>query len=117
VPPADFSLAPLTDYAFTTPPPPLVLPSQLLERRPDVVTAERTAAAANAKIGVAVAAFYPALNLSVEEGFESTAIGQLFSLPSRFWTLGPSLSQTVFDGGARTAAVGEARATYDEEPC
>jgi hypothetical protein len=76
VPPADFSLAPLTDYAFSTPPAPLVLPSQLLERRPDVVTAERTAAAAaNARIGVAVAAFYPALNLSVEESFESTAIG------------------------------------------
>jgi NodT family efflux transporter outer membrane factor (OMF) lipoprotein len=115
VPPADFSLAPLTDYAFSTPPAPLVLPSELLERRPDVVTAERTAAAANAKIGVAVAAFYPVLDLSVEEGFESTAIGQLFSLPSRFWTLGPSLSQTVFDGGARTAAVREARATYDED--
>jgi NodT family efflux transporter outer membrane factor (OMF) lipoprotein len=115
MPPADFSLAPLTDYAFSTPPAPLVLPSELLERRPDVVTAERTAAAANAKIGVAVAAFYPALNLSVEEGFESSAIGELFSLPSRFWTLGPSLSQTVFDGGARTAAVREARATYDED--
>jgi NodT family efflux transporter outer membrane factor (OMF) lipoprotein len=115
VPPADFSLPPSTDYAFSMPPAPLVLPSELLERRPDVVTAERTAAAANAKIGVAVAAFYPQLNLSVEEGFESTAIGQLFSLPSRFWTLGPSLSQTVFDGGARTAAVREARATYDED--
>ena len=115
VPPADFSLSPLTDYAFSTPPPPLALPSQLLERRPDVVTAERTAAAANAKIGVAVAAFYPVLDLSVEEGFESAAINKLFSLPSRFWTLGPSLSETVFDGGARTAAVREARATYDED--
>jgi NodT family efflux transporter outer membrane factor (OMF) lipoprotein len=114
VPPADFTLAPSADYAFVAPPTPVELPSQLLERRPDVVTAERTAAAANAKIGVAVAAFYPVLNLSVEEGFESTAINKLFSLPSRFWTLGPSLSETVFDGGARTAAVREARATYDE---
>ncbi|HZC17009.1 MAG TPA: efflux transporter outer membrane subunit [Caulobacteraceae bacterium] len=115
VPPADFTLAPQSDYVFATPPAPLVLPSQLLERRPDVVAAERTAAAANAKIGVAVAAFYPTLNLSVEGGFESTAIGQLFSLPSQFWTLGPSLSETVFDGGARTAAVREARATFDQE--
>ncbi|HZC15229.1 MAG TPA: efflux transporter outer membrane subunit [Caulobacteraceae bacterium] len=115
VPPADFSLAPLPDYVFSTPPAPLVLPSQLLERRPDVVVAERTAAAANAKIGVAVAAFYPALNLSVEGGFESSTLGQLFKLPSQFWTLGPSLSETIFDGGARTAAVREARATYDED--
>ena len=115
VPPAEFSLAPLSDYAFSTPSTPLVLPSELLERRYDVVVAERTAAAANAKIGVAVAAFYPALNLSVQEGFESTAIGNLFTLPSRFWTLGPSLSETIFDGGARTAAVREARATYDED--
>jgi len=114
VPPAEFSLAPQADYDFVAPPTPVELPSQLLERRPDVVTAERTAAAANAKIGVAVAAFYPVLNLSVEEGFESTAINKLFSLPSRFWTLGPSLTETVFDGGARTAAVREARATYDE---
>jgi NodT family efflux transporter outer membrane factor (OMF) lipoprotein len=114
-PPAEFTLAPQADYAFVAPATPVELPSQLLERRPDVVTAERTAAAANAKIGVAVAAFYPVLNLSVEEGFESTAINKLFSLPSRFWTLGPGLTETVFDGGARTAAVREARATYDED--
>ena len=115
VPPADFSLAPLRDYPFTAPPPPLALPSQLLERRPDVVTAERTAASANALIGVAVAAFYPVLDLSAEAGFESNTVNHLFSLPSRLWTLGPSLSETIFDGGARTAAVRQARATFDED--
>ncbi len=115
VPPAGFSLAPLQNYAFPAPSVPLTLPSQLLERRPDVVAAERTAASANARIGVAVAAFYPELDLSLEGGFESNLLRQLFSLPSRIWTLGPSLSQTIFDGGARSAAVQEARATYDED--
>lgn len=115
VPPADFSLPAAEDYAFSTPLPPSTLPSQLLERRPDVVSAERTAAAANAKIGVAVAAFYPTLDLVAEGGFESTTLSHLFSLPSRFWTLGPSLSETIFEGGARVAAVREARATYDED--
>jgi NodT family efflux transporter outer membrane factor (OMF) lipoprotein len=94
---------------------PLALPSQLLERRYDVVTAERTAAAANAKIGVADAAFFPTLTLSAEGGFQHNTFAHLFSLPNRFWTLGPDLAETIFDGGARTAAVREARATYDED--
>jgi NodT family efflux transporter outer membrane factor (OMF) lipoprotein len=115
VPPANFSIAPQLDYAFITPAIPLSLPSQLLERRYDVVSAERTAAAANANIGVAIAAFYPTLDLSAEAGFGSNMLPQLFSLPNRFWTLGPSLATTLFEGGARTAAVREARATYDEE--
>jgi NodT family efflux transporter outer membrane factor (OMF) lipoprotein len=114
-PPAAFSLPPQRDYAFSTPLVPLGFPSQLLERRYDVVSAERTAAAANAKIGVAEAAFFPTLTLSAEGGFEHNTLAQLFSLPSRFWTLGPDLAATVFDGGARTAAVHEAEATYDEE--
>ncbi len=84
---------------------PLSLPSQLLERRYDVVTAERTAAAANAKIGVADAAFFPTLTLSAEGGFQHNTFAHLFSLPNRFWTLGPDLAETIFDGGARTAAV------------
>ena len=115
VPPTNFSIAPRLDYAFITPAIPLSLPSQLLERRYDVVSAERTAAAANANIGVAIAAFYPTLDLSAEAGFGSNMLPQLFSLPNRFWTLGPSLATTLFEGGARTAAVREARATYDEE--
>ncbi|WP_206956565.1 efflux transporter outer membrane subunit [Trinickia acidisoli] len=114
-PPAVFALAPRLDYRFETPAVPLALPSQLLERRPDVVAAERTAAAANAKIGVAEAAFFPILDLSAEGGFSHNTFAHLFSLPSRVWTLGPDLAATLFDGGARSAAVRGARATYDEE--
>jgi NodT family efflux transporter outer membrane factor (OMF) lipoprotein len=114
-PPAGFTLPALPDYTFALPPVPLGLPSQLLERRYDVVSAERTAAAANAKIGAAEAAFFPDLTLSAQGGFEHNTLAQLFSLPSRFWTLGPDLAGTIFDGGARTAAVHEAEATYDED--
>ena len=113
VPPVDFTLPPDPSYAFVLPAVPLALPSQLLERRYDVVTAERTAAAANAKIGVADAAFFPTLTLSAEGGYQHNTFAHLFSLPNRFWTLGPDLAETIFDGGARTAAVREARATYD----
>lgn len=114
VPPSGFALAPQSDYAFSTPAVPVALPSQLLERRPDVVSAERAAAAANAKIGVAEAAFFPVLDLGIQGGFEHNTFAHLFSLPSRVWTLGPDLAATIFDGGARTAAVHEARASYDE---
>ena len=115
VPPASFTLPAQSDYTFATPAVPLGFPSQLLERRYDVVSAERTAAAANAKIGVAEAAFFPTLTLSAQGGFEHNALANLFSVPSRFWTLGPDLAATIFDGGARTAAVHEAKATYDEQ--
>jgi len=114
-PPEVFSLPPRPDYVFTQPTIPSGVPSELLERRYDVVSAERTAASANAKIGAAEAAFYPSLTLSAEGGFEHDAIRRLFSVPNRFWTLGPTLAETLFDGGARTAAVREARATYDEQ--
>jgi NodT family efflux transporter outer membrane factor (OMF) lipoprotein len=113
VPPAGFSIAPRVDYAFAPPQVPLALPSELLERRFDIVNAERLAAAANARIGVAKAAFFPALDLAATGGFESSALANLFSLPNRIWTLGPALAATIFDGGARTAAVHEAQATYD----
>jgi len=115
VPPASFNIAPDPDYPFLTPPVPPPLPSQLLERRYDVVSAERTAAAANAGIGLAEAAFYPSLTLSAEGGFAHNTLAHLFTVPSRFWTLGPQLAETIFDGGARTAAVRGARATYDED--
>ncbi|MGV2288084.1 efflux transporter outer membrane subunit [Trinickia sp. YCB016] len=114
VPPAKFSIAPVSNYAFVAPSVPLALPSQLLERRYDVVSAERNAAAANAKIGVAEAAFFPTLTLSAQGGFQHNTFANLFSVPNRFWTLGPDLAATIFDGGARSAAVREARATYDE---
>lgn len=115
VPPGNFSIAPDPNYAFTVPAVPLALPSQLLERRYDVVSAERTAAAANAKIGATEAAFFPTLTLSAEGGYQHNMFANLFSLPNRFWTLGPALAGTIFDGGARTAAVREARATYDAD--
>jgi NodT family efflux transporter outer membrane factor (OMF) lipoprotein len=92
---------------------PLGLPSQLLERRPDVAAAERNMAAANAQIGVAYAAFYPALTLSATGGMESSAIKNLLEWPSRFWSVGPSISETVYDGGLRRATVNEHIATYN----
>jgi NodT family efflux transporter outer membrane factor (OMF) lipoprotein len=115
VPPAGFALPADLSYAFALPAVPLALPSQLLERRYDVVSAERTAASANARIGVADAAFFPTLTLSAEGGFQHNTFAHLFSLPNRVWTLGPELAETIFDGGARTAAVHEAEATYDED--
>lgn len=115
VPPGGFTIMPRHDYAFAALAVPLLLPSELLERRYDVVNAERTAASANAKIGVAEAAFFPTLDLSAEGGFQHNALANLFSLPNRFWSVGPSLAATLFDGGARTAAVREARATYDAD--
>ena len=115
VAPANFTIAAQADYAYNNPEVPLVLPSVLLQRRPDVVTAERTAAAANARIGVAEAAFFPTLGLSAQGGFEHNTLAHLFSLPSRVWTVGPDLAATLFDGGARTAAVHQAEATYDED--
>jgi len=115
VAPGSFTIVPRQEYAFAALALPLVLPSELLERRYDVVNAERTAASANAKIGEAVAAFFPTLDLSAEVGFQHNALANLFSLPNRFWSVGPSLAETLFDGGARTAAVREARATYDSD--
>ncbi|WP_426136371.1 efflux transporter outer membrane subunit [Pseudomonas sp. PWP3-1b2] len=112
--PSEFSVAPREDFSFVLPRPPLSLPSTLLQRRPDVVAAERSAAAANAKIGVAEAAFFPTLDLTGSAGYRGSALGGLFSLPNRIWTLGPALAQTLFDGGAREAAVKQAEASYDQ---
>jgi len=113
--PSQFSVAPVANYTFVVPHPPLTLPSNLLLRRPDVVVAERTAAAANAKIGVAQAAFFPTVDLTATGGYRASALGDLFSLPNRIWTLGPSLAATLFDGGARDAAVQAAQASYDQD--
>jgi NodT family efflux transporter outer membrane factor (OMF) lipoprotein len=92
---------------------PALLPAELLERRPDIAAAERRVAAANAQVGVATAAFFPRLLLAASAGLQSTSLGSLFSAPSRFWSLGPSLVQTLFSGGKRRAAVDQARASYD----
>lgn len=114
VAPSEFSVAPRNDFSFVVPRPPLTLLSTLLQRRPDVVAAERSAAAANAKIGVAEAAFFPTLDLTAQLGYRGSALGGLFSLPNRIWTLGPALAETIFDGGAREAAVKQAEASYDQ---
>jgi len=102
---------------FTTAPPPIPvgLPSQLLERRPDVAAAERSMAAANAQIGVAYAAYYPTLTLSAGGGVESSAIKNLMDAASRFWSAGPSISETVYDGGLRRATVNQYIATYNAD--
>jgi NodT family efflux transporter outer membrane factor (OMF) lipoprotein len=94
------------------PPIPVGLPSQLLERRPDIAATERNMAAANAQIGVAYAAYYPALTLSATGGVQSSAIKNLLDWPSRFWSVGPSISETVYDGGLRRATVNQYIATY-----
>jgi NodT family efflux transporter outer membrane factor (OMF) lipoprotein len=114
-PPAVFTLSPhpITVAAPTIPAVPGMLPSQLLERRPDIASAERSMAAANEQIGIAQAAYYPTLSLSALEGFAGTSAINWFSWPSRFFAVGPSLSQTLFDHGRRRATSDIALAQYD----
>jgi NodT family efflux transporter outer membrane factor (OMF) lipoprotein len=112
-PPASFSLAALP---LTMPPPPIPvgLPSELLERRPDIAAAERLMASANAQIGVAKSAYYPLVNLAAAGGFESGSITTLLSGPSILWSVGPSALFTIFDVGRRRAASDQAIAAYDQ---
>ena len=112
-PPASFSLAPLP---LTAPPPPIPvgLPSDLLERRPDIAASERLMASANAQIGVAKAAYYPLVNLAAAGGFESGSITTLISGPSVLWSAGPSALFTIFDVGRRRAASDQAIAAYNQ---
>jgi NodT family efflux transporter outer membrane factor (OMF) lipoprotein len=110
--PADFSVA-LGTIPADPPPIPGLLPSDLLERRPDIAAAERRVAAANEQIGIAIAAYYPAITLGASGGFESSSLSSLFTWPSRFWSLGPSLAQTIWDGGRRRGLTEEAQAAYD----
>ncbi|MFY9643753.1 MAG: efflux transporter outer membrane subunit [Terriglobales bacterium] len=102
---------------MTTAPPPIPagVPSELLERRPDIAAAERTMAEANAEIGIAYAAYFPNLTLRAEGGFESSAIGKWLSWPSRFWSVGASLSETVFDAGLRRSTVQQYVAVYNAD--
>jgi NodT family efflux transporter outer membrane factor (OMF) lipoprotein len=102
------------DFTRSVPVVPAGLPSDLLQRRPDIAVAERTMASSNALIGVAEAAWYPSVTLSASYGFTSTALAGLFSTGNSLWSIGPSLSETVFNGGARLATNRQARANYDE---
>ncbi len=117
MPPSALTIAddPLTE-SLLVPPAPVAVPSQLLERRPDIAVAERQMAAANAQIGVATAAFFPVVNLSAERGvntLNTPGMIALFSAPARYWSLGATLAQTIFDGGSRSGQLAAARANYD----
>jgi NodT family efflux transporter outer membrane factor (OMF) lipoprotein len=110
-PPAEFTLTPLP---LTAPPPPIPvgIPSELLERRPDIAAAERRVASANAQVGLARTAYYPLVNILGTGGLESGSITTLFQGPSAMWSIGASAVQTLFDGGRRRALNDEARAAY-----
>ena len=110
--PADLTIPPVT--LSTLPPPvPLGVPSELLERRPDIASAERQVAAANEQIGIAMAAFYPNLSLTGGGGAESSSLAKWFTWPSRFWSVGAELADTLFDAGRRRGVVAEQQAAYD----
>lgn len=111
-PPEMFSLPPSPLGVIQPPEIPVEIPSALLERRPDIAEAERLVAAANAKIGVAVSAYYPTLNLSATGSLQNQGLSNWFSLPSLVWSVGSTLAETLFDGGLRTAVTKAARANY-----
>ncbi len=115
-PPAAYTLAP--DPINIAPPAmpqvPGMLPSELLERRPDIAASERRMASANEQIGIADAAFYPELSISAQGGFLGTSALNWFTWPSRFWAVGPTFSQTLFDYGRRRAVVNTTLADYDQ---
>jgi NodT family efflux transporter outer membrane factor (OMF) lipoprotein len=111
-PAANFSVA-AAKITMGVPPIPAGVPSELLERRPDIATAERDMAAANAKIGVAVAAYFPNVTLSASGGFEASNPAKWFLWPSRFWSLGAAAAETLFDAGLRGAQTDQARAAYE----
>ena len=113
LPPAGFNLAP-SAAPLPVAPVAVTLPSALLERRPDIAAAERRVAAANAAIGAAQAARFPVLGLSGNTGFRNAQIEDLLTVPSRYWSLGPTLAAAIFDGGARKAAVGQAQAGWEK---
>jgi NodT family efflux transporter outer membrane factor (OMF) lipoprotein len=114
VPPAQFSIAPVT-ADLKIPSLPVVVPSELLQRRPDIAAAERAMAAANAQIGVATAAYYPSLTLTGAAGSRTTQLTDLLTAPTRFWSLGAAAAETLFDGGLRRAVTEQARAAYDAQ--
>jgi len=112
-PPANVAVA-TSEFRRSPPVVPVAVPSQLLERRPDIASAERGMAAANAQIGVAQAAYYPSLSLSASGGLGAATLSRFMSLPDRVWAIGAGLAGTIFDGGARAAAKAQAVAAYDQ---
>nr|WP_246301709.1 efflux transporter outer membrane subunit [Granulicella arctica] len=112
-PPASFTLE-VTPLNAQPPAIPMALPSQLLERRPDIASAERRVAEANDRVGIATAAYYPTVSFSAAVGLESTALTNLMKSSSLLWSAGPTLSETVFDYGRRRSTVIQAKASYDE---
>jgi NodT family efflux transporter outer membrane factor (OMF) lipoprotein len=110
--PTEVTITPTTT-SLTIPAIPVAVPSALLERRPDIAAAERRAAAANAEIGVARAAYYPDITLGLSGGFESSVLSKLLTWPTRFWSVGPSLAANLFNGGATLAQTKQAEAAYD----
>jgi NodT family efflux transporter outer membrane factor (OMF) lipoprotein len=111
-PPAEFGIAPRS-RPFEPPAVPVGLPSQLLERRPDIASAERRVAEANEGIGIARAAYFPSLTIGGAVGLQSAHISNLFTWPSRVWAIGPQASEIIYDGGRRRAGVEQAQANYD----
>ena len=112
-PASTFSI-PVEPLKSSPPAIPFGVPSQLLERRPDIAAAERLVAQANAQIGIARAAYFPTVTLSAAAGFESTSIANWFTWPSRFFSVGPAAAETIFDAGLRRATVQQFRAQYDQ---
>ncbi|SEE10272.1 efflux transporter outer membrane subunit [Pseudomonas anguilliseptica] len=113
VPPSELSIT-VREQLPALPEIPVALPSQLLERRPDVAAAERRVIAANAEIGVAEAAWYPDLSISASGGYRGSSFADWIDLPNRFWSLGPQLALSLFDGGARSAELERSEAAYDQ---
>lgn len=113
VPPSCFSL-PAKPLKKEVPVVPLQIPSALLERRPDIAAAERLVTSSNAQIGVAIAAFFPTLTLTGTGGYTSNGIGNLLTEPSKFWSVGANLAETIFDGGLRLAVLEATNAVYDQ---
>lgn len=113
-PAPSFSL-PVHELATAAPIVPSGMPSELLERRPDIAAAERTMAAANAQIAIQTAAFYPSFTISGEAGLQSPTIGNWFTWPSRFFSIGPSASETLFDAGSRKAYLANYKALYEAD--
>jgi len=111
--PTDLTI-PVAPISVNPPAVPGVVPSELLERRPDIANNERLVAAANANIGVAITAYYPTVTLSATAGLEGSSLLSLFTWPSRFWSLGPSLSELIFDAQKRRGLIEESQASYDQ---